>query len=293
MPQYCLVLYITMLHKLHKLLRKTHFSLIDWVIVASSLLAILVIGIVLFRKNEFRTITVKVGEDNIYWPAAGPRKLYANLFATGMKEVSGFGKTEAEILKVISYDTDITHKDVYLTVKINATYSRSSNQYIYKGKPVVVGSQIRMYLGSILTDGLITRVDGIADTRAKKIIIVETQLFGDSTVYPQTSGVNPFIPDAVSKGDAIKDDQGNIKVEVLEKRVEDAKQLVTTADGRMIITTNPLKKDMFLTLKIYGFEQNGNLYMFDDIPIFIDVGVPLHLPTIDLFPLVTKILSVQ
>jgi len=194
---------------------------------------------------------------------------------------------------VFSYNSEPNKKNVYLTVKINATYSRSSRQYVFKEKPVLIGSTIRMYLGSVLTDGLVTNINGVPDTRLKKSIIVETQVFGDTSVYPQTSGVNAHLADSVSLGDTIKDDQGNIKAKIVDKRLEDAKQLVTTSDGKMILTINPLKKDMYLTIEIFGYTQNGTLFMFDDIPILIDTVVPLHFPYVSLYPIVTKILKVE
>lgn len=284
-----------------KRLKLKKLTTLDWIIIASSLVAILVFGVVFFRKAEYKVITVKVGEEDVIYLRSGSQKWFANQFTVGMKELNGLGMTEAEILRIVSYDAKTNYKldpinyrkNVYLTVKIKVVYNRSSGQYIFKGKPAVIGSTIRMYLGPILTDGLITGIEGIEDTRIKKKVTAEAQIFSDSVSYPLTSGVFNHIADSITEGTEVTDDQGVLRAKILTVRKEDAKQLVPTSDGRMIQTTNPMKKDVTMTLEIYGFEQNGALYMFDDIPILIDEVVPLHLKTIDLYPTITKIFNIQ
>lgn len=247
-----------------------------------------------FRKSTLVTVTIKVNEDNIAfnsWDAGnkGTRSWFAQMFYPGMKEKDGLGKATAEVLGLRSYDTSPARKAVYLNVRLRTVYNRASNQNYYKGKAVLVGSTIKLYLDSLQVDGLITHVEGAKDLRQKITLILETQVRDETPVYPETSGTKPYIADALAEGQEIKDDQGNTIIKILKKRVEDAQRVVTTSDGRVFLQTNPLRKDVFFTLQVSANQLANRYYIFDDVPILIGTGIPINTATISVWPEVTKI----
>lgn len=247
-----------------------------------------------FRKSTLVTVTIKANEDSVAfnsWDVGnkGTRSWFAQMFYPGMKEKDGLGKATAEVLSLRSYDTSPARKAVYLNVRLRTVYNRASNQNYYKGKAVLVGSTIKLYLDSLQVDGLITYVEGIKDPRQKIILILETQVRDETPVYPETSGTKPYIADALSEGQEIKDDQGNTIIKILKKRVEDAQRVVTTSDGRVFIQTNPLRKDVFFTLEVSANQIANRYYIFDDVPVLIGIGIPVNTTTISMWPEVTKI----
>ncbi len=247
-----------------------------------------------FRKSTLVTVTIKVNEDSVAfnsWDVGnkGTRSWFAQMFYPGMKEKDGLGKATAEVLSLRSYDTSPARKAVYLNVRLRTVYNRASNQNYYKGKAVLVGSTIKLYLDSLQVDGLITYVEGIKDPRQKIILILETQVRDETPVYPETSGTKPYIADALSEGQEIKDDQGNTIIKILKKRVENAQRVVTTSDGRVFIQTNPLRKDVFFTLEVSANQIANRYYIFDDVPVLIGIGIPVNTTTISMWPEVTKI----
>jgi len=215
------------------------------------------------------------------------------MFYPGMTEKSGLGKIKAQVLKVHSYDYTADKKSVYLKTKIQAVYNRSSNQYIFKGQPVLVGSTIRLYLDKVLVDGLITFIDGVADPRQKETLLIKARIINEQPTFPETQGVNDYIDKALFVGQEIKDDQGRVIAKITDKKSEPAKKLTTTNNGQLIVQRHPLKKDIYLTLKVQAVKLTSRYYFLDDIPLYVGKDIPLHFQNISIWPVVTNLKLVK
>src|SRR3989344_4595520 len=244
----------------------------DRIVILIGVFVVAFFGYVFFRKSEFITVTVKIGEENVnYEPwffaenifdVGRTRVWFAQLFNEGMKEADGLGRTMAELVSIRAYDTRPSRKAVYLTVRVNAVYSRSSGNYTFKGRPLLVGSTIKLNLDNLFVEGLVTHIDGARDSREKVKLIVEARVKNETAVYPETSGTSPYIAEALTIGQEIKDSQNNIIIKIINKKVENAKRSVATSDGRMVIQTNPLRKDVYLTLEVNALKIANRYYIF-------------------------------
>jgi hypothetical protein len=267
-------------------------SVFDKIFVVVVFLVLAFLAYAFFRKSTYITVTVKVGEENVTW-ARWSREWFSQYFYPGMKERDGLGRTTAEVLSVRSYDNakkdETPMKAVFLTVKVKAVYSKSSDTYSYKGLPILVGATMKMYLDDVLTEGLVVGVQGLKDPRRQANITVEAILKDENQTYLGTSGEDTYVADAIKVGQKVFDDQGNVLIEILDKKVTNAKQTTTTNTGALVVTENPLKKDVVLKLKINAIELNGRYFLFDDRPILIGYDVPINTPDYSIFPLVSKI----
>lgn len=237
-------------------------------------------------------MTLKAGEENVTWKVATSRDWFSQLFYEGMKERDGIGRIQAEILNVYSYDTSPDRKALYLTAKLKAVYSKSTQQYTFKGKPVLVGNTIKLSVDNVNFEGLIVNIDGMNNPREEVVLKIETRL-NYADLYQETLGALPYIADAVNTGDIVYDNRGNPVLTIDSKKVEDAKRIVTTSDGRVLLRPNPLLKDLHLSATVNAIKVGGKYFLFDDIPISIGVALPINLPTISIFAEVTKITVVQ
>lgn len=274
----------TILSKLKKL------ALFDRIVIALGIVGVVFFAYIFFRKASYLTVVVKVGEDDIQLDSMGTRAWFSQLFYAGMQEKDGLGITRAEVLRVHSYNVSPNRKALYLTIKIRSVYNRSSGQYAFKGFPVLVGSTMRLYLNKLLVDGLVTNVEGIIDPRTKKSLIVETQILDESPVFPETYGVKEHIANALHVNDKVNDSLGNTIVTIVDKKVENAKKVVSTSNGQLVLQRDPLKKDVYLTLQIEATVINDKYFMFDDVPILVGQTIPLNLPSVSVWPEVTKII---
>src|SRR3989304_6557842 len=152
----------------------------DYLLIALLLFGLIFFAYVLFRTPKYITVTVKVGEENIAFPREGVRDWFEQLFYKGMSEVDGLGNKQAEVLDIFSYDVKPNKKAVYLKLRVRGVYSKASNQYTYKGKPVLVGQPIRLNMGGVLVEGLITDMEGGLDPREKVTLRLEAKIWNES-----------------------------------------------------------------------------------------------------------------
>lgn len=261
-----------------------NLTLFDRALILMAIVLGMVLLYVFFRKSSYVNVTVKVDEEKVLyesWKAEdGTKSWFSQLFYKGMKEKDGLGKIAAEVLDVRSYDTFPSRKAVYITLRLRVVYNRASNQYTFKGKSLLIGSTIKLNLDRVFVDGLITQVEGVRDPRERATLIVEAQIREESPTFLETSGTKEYVANALKVGEEIKDDQGNTVIKILKKRVENAKKTVVTSDGRVIVRTNPLRKDVYLTLQIEALKIHDRYFLFDDIPILIGSKIPINSPTI-------------
>lgn len=277
-----------MLKKVKFLIKK--LTLFDKIVIALVIFGVFIFAYIFFRKSSYITVTLKVGEDNIYYPYGTSTTPYiAQVFYKGMQEKDGFGRIQAEVLDVSSYMLRSNATTVYLKTKLKTTYSRSNNQHLYKGTPVLIGSQLSLYLTNVSIDALVTNIEGNISDNAKKILLAEAVLLDQNMTFLETAGVFPFISDAIKIGDVQLDSQNSIVIKVLDKVVKPAVKTVTNASGQVFVQQDPIRKDVALKLEIHATEIGGRYYIFDDQPVSIGEAVPICSSMICYYPTITKI----
>jgi len=269
----------------------------DWILIGLGLLAILIFAVVFFRRSSYKIVTVEVGRESVLawsgWGNSGSKRWFSELLHKGMKERDGLGKVKAELLDIFSYEKLPDRITVYLTTKLRVVYNRASNTYTYKGTPVLIGSKIKVNFDNLLVEGLITDIEGVSDKRERRLITVEAQIREENATYLETSGTKAYIADALKVGEEIKDNKGNTIIKILNKKVEPAKKVVVTSDGRTILRFDPTRKDVYLTLEVNALKIGERYFLLNDIPIVIDYEIPVNTPQLSLFPVVTKFISVK
>ena len=270
----------------------SNLALFDKVILLVILFGIIFFAYFFFRKQEFVSATVKVGDDSIrYEPwvmETVTKTWFEQLFKSGMKETDGLGRSMAEIVNVYSYDTNPARKAVYLNLNLRAVYSRSSGQYTFKGRPLLIGSPIRLNLSGLYVEGIVTNVNGQNDPRKREKLVVEAKIASNGDFFT-TTGAPDSVEKALNVGDEVKDSLGKVVIKIISKRVENANMTVPTADGRVTTARNSQRKDIYLTLQIEAIKVGDRYYVFDDIPILVGNGIPLNTPMLFVQPEVTKI----
>lgn len=270
---------------------------INILLVALFLVAGVFVYVLLFRKSSELVVTIKVGENNVYyWPwksEGGSRPWFSNAMRVGMKELDGLGRVQAEVLDTYVFDTAPNRRAVYLTVRLKTVYNKASNTYTYKGMNLLLGSTIKLNLDELFIEGLITGVDGFTDNRKKVRLVIDAVLKDENDTYLETSGVDPHIADAISVGDKIYDNKGNVLIEVLEKRANNALRITVNSAGVTRVASNPLRRDVDLELLINAYETGGRYYVFDDIPILVGMEIPYNTKHLSIFPEVVAIKEIN
>src|SRR3989338_85108 len=242
----------------------------------------------LFRTKKELTIVVKTFEDSIVWPGQRSVIWFNKIFYKGMKEKDALGRTSAEVINIRKYDDRQDNATIYLTLKLRTVYTPGTKLHTYKGKTVLVGSTLQFYLDNVFVEALIVDVMGVKNRFPLTKLLIQGQL-----TNPEEGGILPFLAENIPEGAEIKDTEGGVILKILRKEIQPALKLVTTDQGDILLSRDPLRKDVYLTLNVWAFKINNRYYFFDDIPILINEGIPIHLPHLSIYPLITSIKEVK
>jgi len=267
-------------------------GIFDIALTASAVVGIALLAFFLFRKTTFTTITVRITNPNPLYSGANPPTWYASAFHKGDKELDTVGTTQAEILEVHAYSLDETRQIVFLKLRVRAVYSRSKNQYTYKGNPLIIGSSIHLEFTNNLVDGIVTEIANAPTPYKEKMITVQATMLEYNPIYPETDGVDDFKANAIQVGDTMKDNNGKVIATIVNKSVAPADRYVTN-QGTVSVVPDPLKKHVSLTILVRTYELNGVALFLYSFPVQVGGTLPLDLPNITIGPTITDIVSVQ
>lgn len=277
---------------------KSQLKIFDLIVIFLFIFLGLSLFFVLFRKQSHIKVVVKVNEESLAYQIGGVPNWYAQFFKKGMKEIDAFGKTIAEVKEIKTYlnqnfsnqKTSNQQTIVHLVVDLTTVYSLANRQHTYKGRKVLIGSNIELILDNILVQGIIIDIGEIKKTNIKKFF-AKGQIINSDPVFPQTEGVSQFVAESIKEGEIMKDSLGNPAIKILKKTVDDAKMIVTTSNGDALIQKNPLKKDVFLDLEIWGGKIGDRYYLFGDtnFPILIGYSLPFSTKKTAVFITITEI----
>ncbi len=273
---------------LSKRKQKRYLSLFDFLILTAVFLTAVFLAFFFLRKSKYVTVVVKVTNKNVLYSWDNPPSWFSYYFKEGVAAKDGLGRKTAEIKKVYRYDTDPSHKALYLTLKLKANYSHGTGKLSYEGTPLIIGTPIKIDFQNILTEGLVTYIEGIEDDRVNKEMLVRVQVKDQEA----------FVARAINSGAEIKDSLGNNLITVLEKRVEPALKSIPDNWGNLVASRDPLKKDIYLTLRLKVREESNQIneheyYLFDDVRVNIATIIPLHFKNVEVYSEVIEILEVN
>ncbi len=274
---------------------------------AIGFILLLLIGVVIYTQivpQSYITATIRLADKDQAWIDNGSLILQ-NIppFTKGMKETDRFGRTTAEVINVYEFmrpneqNVYATKQAVYVTFKLRGSYNASSNQYRYSGVSIVAGDWIRFTFRSMMINGMVVRVEESGRwERPKTVMLVRTQIktddppWGGALPVSEATGVDAYVADALHIGDTVKDSDGNMLAEIVEKSVTPAKSVAADAGGNLRATTHPRKFDVFLTVRLLTRTIGNTNYFLEALPVRINERLPLYFPLIHLEGRITEIL---
>jgi hypothetical protein len=281
----------TIIQKSKKIVSK--LKMLDWIVI------VLVSGITLFlvisslNQNRWVTIEFKVQPTIAYTPDIdGLTNPYwvVDKITAGSTQYDSLGQKNLEILNVKRWG--FQNEDTWVKASVKAKYKPSQKKYTYLYQPLEIGRYIDLTINGAYIHGVITSIEGYADTRKTYTITVDTRLIDISTPYStSTRGVDPWVADAIEKGQTMKDTAGNIIAEILDVETKPAERVITTSDGRIVIGDDPLKRDVAMTIRLRVTKQNDTYFFLEDRPIKVGSAFPMFFKQMPLHPVVTQFLE--
>ncbi|MBU3956708.1 DUF4330 domain-containing protein [Patescibacteria group bacterium] len=242
------------------------------------LLVLILVMVQLRSKEQWVKAEVKISASS-WWQAyfTAPPYWLGESIKVGDKEFDPQGKVVAEVLSVRIHELSTlqhqepTRKDFYLTLNLRVSKDRRTGKLKFKNQPLEIGGPIELHLTNTYASGLVTFVEGVPDERETKGLIIKG-------VWANTV---PWDAEAIPVGGRMMDGMGNVVAEILEKRIELAEKTVETWDGRLVTSRDPLKRDIYLKIKLLTKKQGENFYFHEDQKVKIGETLFIQLPGVD------------
>lgn len=242
------------------------------------LLGLVFIMIQVRSREQWVKAEVEISASS-WWQAyfTAPPYWLGESIKVGDKEFDPQGKVVAEVLEVRAHELSTlqhqepTRKDFYLTLNLRVSKDRRTGKLKFKNQPLEIGGPIELHLTNTYASGLVTFVEGVPDERETKELIIKG-------VWANTV---PWNAEAIPVGGRMMDGMGNVVAEILEKQIELAEKTVETWDGRLVASRDPLKRDIYLKIKLLTKKQGENFYFHEDQKVKIGETLFIQLPGID------------
>lgn len=257
-------------------------TIFDWLIVFFILASLIFLSSFIFKKEKWLKVEVRIGPEQWWWDYKPAPYWVADSIKKGDAQFDSLGRKVAEVLETQIYEWGSTRKDVYLLLHLKVDYNKKKKIYQFNYQPVKIGKPLNLELGGVGLQSLVMSIEGFDPEGKKAVKIVEAKL---ESVYP-------WVAEEISVNDQMKDSQGKIMAEVLAKKIELADMTVTTDRGDVLARKDPLKRDVFLKLKLSVKESHGIYYFREGEEVKIGLPLWIQLPDVHIEnALITKILE--
>lgn len=264
---------------------------LDWIIIS------IASGIIVFfiasslNQEKWITIEFKVTNSPAYFPNDGggnsPYWL-ADTIREGDIQYDTVGNKNLEVISIKKWG--FQSKELWVTASVKAKYKSKQKKYSYLYQPLEIGRSIDIAINGANIHGIVSKIQGFSDTRQLHTVHIKAQLVDTWSSYSTfTRGVEPWIANAIQNDAKIFDSSGKEIASIEEVNSKPAQRVVTTIDGKAITAEDPLKKDVFLTIKLSA-TKDGETFMFlEDKPIVIGGSIPLYFNDVVIYPVITEI----
>ncbi len=235
------------------------------------LLILLVLGFfvtrVLLQKDTYITVELFASGGEWWWNNPQPPYWLTDPIQPGAKEFDAQGNVLAEVLDVRKFESG-ERKMLWIKAKLKVTPANKAKQYRFRREPIQIGSLVYIAPNNIKIYTNVMWVEGTPETRTEEQHIVTLKEYD----------VIPWHADAIKVGDTMKDDDGKVLVEVLEKNSVPAEMITTDDRGNVLVRSNPLRRDITLKLKMTTVKSRNRNYFsyFQPIKIGFYIWIPFE-----------------
>lgn len=268
-----------------KVLQSLRSKVTPFDLVVFSLFGILILSFSLFFKRNvvLIPIRVKVTDSDILYATTQPQSWYADKFQVGDKEVDTLGRNISIITHIESYNVDFSRKSIFLDINVRATYDSKTQQYSFKGKPLVFGTPLRFSLKNVYFDSIVVKNPGDTTLPLRYPIILQTE----------NKTIPNYLAQAIKKteGKSTLSNQGEVWVRIDKVTLTPAKNVVQFINSDNItLRSNDDFSDVQMTITANAKNIGNTYYAYEDIPLKINSSLPINFPELTYFPQITQII---
>lgn len=224
------------------------------------ILVVLTLGImvlrVLLQKEQYITVELFASGGEWWWDNPSPPYWLADQIKRGAVERDPQGSVLVEVIEARKFE-EANRKLLWMKVKLRVTPDNKSNQFRFRRENLQVGSVIYIAPNNVKVVCNVLRIEGMEDSRQEATKVVTISAFA----------VSPWYADNIKVGDVMRDSDGKILAEVIEKKVSYSE--ITTVDDRgdTHVRKDMLRRDVDMKIRMQVTRAEGIDYFSYFLPL--------------------------
>lgn len=222
---------------------------------------------VLLQKDEYVTVELFASGGEWFWNNPDPPYWLTDPLQAGTKELDPQGNVLAEVLEVQKFENG-NRKMLWMKARLKVSKMNNSNQYQFRREPLQVGSLVYVAPNNIKVFCNVMWIEGMEElhTESEKVVTI-TNL-----------GADKFTSEFIQVGDVMRDDDGNVLAEIIDKKIEQAQMITTDVNGNVKVQRNPLERDVTLKIRLKTLKSKDREYFsyFQPLKVNFFLWVPFE-----------------
>lgn len=264
-------------------------SWLDATVISIFFIALTTAFFFFLRKTEYITIRLRVTQSDglknyLTWDM--PPHWYTQVLKPGMEDRDFIGRSIIRIERVIPGFPEDNEQKTYIDLRIQALYSKQTQQYSYNGIPLLIGSYQRFKVNGIQIPGVIHAVGAVGNMvyPQKKYVLRgfldqrkndwSPGLTNEPTSLVEYDGINTYLANKIQKDMNMYQD-GKIIAQIIELYKSPAVKKVIQ-NGQTYTMPDPDRVHVELAVKVTASIINNRPYFKDDQQrLLVNSSVPL------------------
>lgn len=222
---------------------------------------------VLLQKDEYVTVELFASGGEWFWNNPDPPYWLTDPLQAGTKELDPQGNVLAEVLEVQKFENG-DRKMLWMKVRLKVSKMNNSNQYQFRREPLQVGSLVYVAPNNIKVFCNVMWIEGMEELRTES----------EKVVTITNLGADKFTSEFIQVGDVMRDDDGNVLAEIIDKKIEQAQMVTADVNGIVKVQRNPLERDVTLKIRIKTLKSKDREYFsyFQPLKVNFFLWVPFE-----------------
>lgn len=211
---------------------------------------------VLLQKDTYVVAELWASGGEWWWNNPDPPYWLADPIQVGAIELDPQGNKLVEVLEVRKFEVG-DRKRLWMKVRLKVTPSGRSKQYRFRREPLQIGSVIQVSPSNIHVNANVIAIEGVGKLGEMVERLVTLRLYG----------IMPWHAEAMTVGSKMADSNNNVLAEIIESQVSVAQEFVSDDRGIGHVTTNPLRSDAVIKIKVKAQQFEGIDYFAEFQPL--------------------------
>lgn len=245
------------------------FKITDIFGVAIFFVILLAAAIFFLRKPTYVELTMRLSQSEALHDWYRVPAWYQEQIKPGLAQSDSLGREVLKVTDVYAYpSSDYNSQNVFVTLRIKATYSKRLDQYSYMGTPLLVGGFQTFDVRGIQITGVVQHLGTTVAREKKKYLVHAVMDSSGDGANTLSNGAEFYHANLIKPGLQVKNSLGEVLAEIKTVKKEEATRRFIYQDKFISVPdTERVKVSVDIEMTT---EKVGDMYFYrKEAPIFI------------------------